>query len=372
MVTELVAYVREAFGWDADVVVSAGPRGALGQIWRLEVGPARYALKEIFGEPPSAALIEAELAFARRAAEAGVRLPAGHPDREGRHLLSAPGGGPWLRLYDWIDLRPVDLTARATPRELGTLLARLHRCAPAATAEADGGPPAAWYHQVPAEREWARPEYHQIPAEQEWARPEYHQVPAGQEGEPADGAGQPAEQEGEPADAAGQPAEQEWAGRLAERLATLPELCAAVAPADPAELIVCHRDLHPENVLADPAGALVVVDWDNLGPAAPGRELARALFDWFCDGPDADLDAMRAMYDAYVRDGGPGRITEAADFSMLLATRLNFLLVQTRVALDPKAERRHREWAEREIDEALRILPTPRQLADVLALTASR
>ncbi|MFI9847851.1 phosphotransferase enzyme family protein [Nonomuraea sp. NPDC051941] len=323
VVTELVAYVREAFGWDADVVVSAGPRGALGQIWRLEVGPARYALKEIFGEPPSEALIEAELAFARRAAEAGVRLPASHPDCEGRHLLSAPGGGPWLRLYDWIDLRPVDLAARATPRELGTLLARLHRCAPAATAEADGGPPAAWYHQVPAEREWVR-------------------------GGPA------------------------WAGRLAERLATLPELCAAVAPADPAELIVCHRDLHPENVLADPAGALVVVDWDNLGPAAPGRELARALFDWFCDGPDADLDAMRAMYEAYVRDGGPGRITEAADFSMLLATRLNFLLVQTRIALDPGAERRHREWAEREIDESLRILPTPRQLADVLALTASR
>ncbi|MGW6504042.1 phosphotransferase enzyme family protein [Nonomuraea angiospora] len=323
MGAELGAYVREAFGWDADVVVSAGPRGALGQIWRLEVGPARYALKEIFGEPPSEALIEAELAFGRRAAEAGVRLPVGHPDRAGRHLLSAPGGGTWLRLYDWVDLRPVDLAARATPGELGTLLARLHRCAPAATTEPDGGPPAAWYHQVPTEQDWP--------------------------------------QVGAP-----------WAGRLAERVATLPELCAAVAPADPAELIVCHRDLHPENVLADPAGALVVVDWDNLGPAAPGRELARALFDWFCDGPDADLDAMRAMYEAYVRADGPGRIREAADFSMLLAGRLNFLLAQTRVALDPRAERRHREWAEREIDEALRILPAPRQLSDVLALTASR
>ncbi|MEW1845300.1 aminoglycoside phosphotransferase family protein [Nonomuraea angiospora] len=323
MGAELGAYVREAFGWDADVVVSAGPRGALGQIWRLEVGPARYALKEIFGEPPSEALIEAELAFGRRAAEAGVRLPVGHPDRAGRHLLSAPGGGTWLRLYDWVDLRPVDLAARATPGELGTLLARLHRCAPAATTEPDGGPPAAWYHQVPTEQDW-----------------------------PQVGA--------------------TWAGRLAERVATLPELCAAVAPADPAELIVCHRDLHPENVLADPAGALVVVDWDNLGPATPGRELARALFDWFCDGPDAGLDAMRAMYEAYVRADGPGRIREAADFSMLLAGRLNFLLAQTRVALDPRAERRHREWAEREIDEALRILPTPRQLSDVLALTASR
>jgi hypothetical protein len=54
---------------------------------------------------------------------------------------------------------------------------------------------------------------------------------------------------------------------------------------------------------------------------------------------------------------------------MLLATRLNFLRRQTGVAIDPRAERRDREWAEREIDEALRILPTPRQLADVLELT---
>ena len=75
-------------------MVSAGPRGALGQIWRLDVGPARYALKEIFAEPPSEALIEAELAFARRAAEAGVRLPASHPDRDGRHLLTRRPTGP--------------------------------------------------------------------------------------------------------------------------------------------------------------------------------------------------------------------------------------------------------------------------------------
>src|ERR687890_598874 len=106
----LVAHARDAFGLSGDVAVSAGPRGALGQIWRLDVGPARYALKEIFDEPPSEALIEAELAFARRAIEAGVRLPSSHPDREGRYLLTAPGG-TWLRLYDWVDLRPIEPAA---------------------------------------------------------------------------------------------------------------------------------------------------------------------------------------------------------------------------------------------------------------------
>ncbi|WP_327591160.1 phosphotransferase [Nonomuraea sp. NBC_00507] len=316
-----MAYVQEAFGWDEDVVASLGPRGALGQIWRLEVGPERYALKEIFAEPPSTALIDAELAFARRAAQAGVRLPASHADRDGRYLLTTPDG-TWLRLYDWADLRPVELTAPATPTELGALLARLHRCAQPTAAEPDGRPPDPWYDRVPATDELAKLS--------------------------ASGAA--------------------WAARLADLLAIVPELCAAVAPADPVGLLVCHRDLHPENVLADPAGGLVVVDWDNLGPAAPGRELARALFDWFCDNSVADLHAMRAMYEAYVRADGPGRITEPADFSMLVASRLNFLLVQARHALDPDTEPRHREWAEREIDEALRILPTPRQLADVLEM----
>jgi hypothetical protein len=114
---------------------------------------------------------------------------------------------------------------------------------------------------------------------------------------------------------------------------------------------------------------LVVLDWDNLGPAAPDRELAQALFDWFCDGPTLNLDAMRSMYQTYLRQGGPGRITEPADFTMLLASRLNFLLLQTNIALDPQTEQRHHHWAEREIDEALTILPTPQQLTAVLTLT---
>ncbi|MEW9552789.1 phosphotransferase enzyme family protein [Nonomuraea sp. NPDC050783] len=207
---DLVAFLREAFGWHGEIAAAPGPRGALGRIWRLETGGARYALKEIFAEPPSGAVIEAELAFSRLAARAGVRMPASYADRDGRHLLTAPDG-TWLRLYEWMDLRPAQLAAPATPGEVGALLARLHRCAPTTAEEPGGGPPDHWYDRVPPVADWPEPP------------------------------------------AAGPP----WTGRLAEVLAALPELCAPLGPADPATLVLCHRDLHPENVLAaillDPA-----------------------------------------------------------------------------------------------------------------------
>ena len=313
MRSELVAYVREAFGWDGDLAVEAGPRGALGQIWRVRAGPHRYALKEIFYEPPTEARIAAELDLARRATAAGLRVPASHPDRDGRYLVTAPDG-TWLRLYEWVDMVPVE---PADPAALGALLARLHRCAPATRTEPGGEPAVDWYDRVPTD----------------WVST----------------------------------SEASWGPRLAAVVATLPELCAAVTPVDPAGLILCHRDLHPENVLADDRG-LVVIDWDNFGAAMPGRELAQMLFDWYPD----DLDAMGRLYRAYVAEGGPGRITGPADFTMLLAARLNFLSLITWTALDRRSGERERAWAEREIAEMLPLVPTPRQLADVLSLVGGR
>lgn len=322
-IEELIAHARTAFGWTGEVEVSAGPRGALGQIWRVETGSARYALKQIFDEPPTEASIQAELELAARASDAGARTPRSHPDRDGRYLVTLPGGR-WLRCYDWVDLRPVASSAPDTPRRMGALLARLHQRAPSETEEPNGGGPAdPWYHQVPEPSDWA----------------------------PFAGS------------------EASWAARLTDRLSMLPRLCGAVAPVDPARLILCHRDLHPENVFVDSDEALVVIDWDDLGPAEPGRELARALFDWWCDEHTTDLEAIHAMTEAYLREGGPGRITEPADFSMLLAARLNFLLSQARLASDPETERAQQEWAEREVNEGLHLLPTLQQLTNVLAVT---
>ncbi|MFI6479993.1 phosphotransferase enzyme family protein [Nonomuraea sp. NPDC050663] len=293
-------FLRSRYGWSGALRVTRGPRGALGQIWRVETGEAVHALKEIYADPPSDARIEMELDFTRRAGQAGVRSPQSRPDRRGRHLVATPHG-TWLRLYEWLELTSVDLADAGLPAELGTLLARLHRAAPSARRELDGIVQHPWYHRV-------------APIPERWA-----------------------------------------------------ELCAVLAPPDQDELVLCHRDLHPENVLRDERGELVVVDWDNLGTATPSRELAGALFDWFCDGPEPDLGAMRRMYDSYVAEGGPGRVARQEDFTMLVATRVNFLQLQLRKVDDPA----HREWAEREIGESLRIMPAPRHFELVRDLLRS-
>jgi Ser/Thr protein kinase RdoA (MazF antagonist) len=318
----LVDVLHDAFGW-RDISITAGARGALGRIWRVSTDDGRYAVKEIFFEAPQEAGVEAELMLVRRAMAAGVRAPQSRPDRRGRYVVTAPDGR-WLRAYEWVDMHPLELAAPTTARQLGDLIARLHRCAPAAATESGGEPPSGWYSEPPS--------------------------PSAFTTALASGAA--------------------WVPRLGERLADLPQLAAIATPVDAARLRLCHRDLHPGNVLADEAGVPVVVDWDNVGPAAPERELAQALFDWWCDGA-LDADAMRATYEAYGRAGGPARITELADFTTLVATRLNFLLIQLNAWLDEGTPAEHRAWAETEIDEALRILPTPDQLAEALELTRS-
>lgn len=305
---DVAAFARGAFCWSGDIRVSDGPRGGLGRIWRVDVGAARYALKEIFAEPPTEDSIRAEREFAWCAAAVGARVPAAHPDRHGRYLLTTPDG-TWLRCSEWIDVRPLDPDASDTPRRLGRLLAGLHRNAARAMAEPNGGgPPDPWYDHLPDDDVWSA----------------------------AFGARPPG---------------------------------AVATPVDPDGLVVCHRDLHPQNVFTDDAGGLVIVDCDEVGPAEPGRELARVAFDWFCDTRAADLDAVRALVTTYLADGGPGRISGPADFSMLWACRLNFLLEQARLLADRGTDPGRRERAVVEVDEMLRLMPTADQIAAVLAVS---
>lgn len=295
-------------------------RGAAGHIWRLEADGRSYAVKwqDRPGDEPAA---RGESEFIDRAAAAGVGVARNHADHAGRYCSPVPGG--CLRLADWIDGARADRTDPRTAARIGDTLGRLHAAAPPTATESDGSPPDPWYHQPPAAAEWAL--------------------------------------------LAADPAPMRWAAQLRAAVPRLVELTAIAQPPDPVNLVRCHRDLHPDNALVTADGRLVVLDWDNLGPADPARELAYVLQTWFADGSRPDRPALATAAEAYRAAGGPGRIGGLADFTMAAATGLNFLRHQLTVARAPHTTADDRDYAQWEIGESLAHLPSVSTLQAIAA-----
>jgi Ser/Thr protein kinase RdoA (MazF antagonist) len=323
-----VELVCAAFGLTpvAGASISAPWRGAVGQIWRLDLGTDRYAVKElIFGCDEE--LVRAEVTCTEHLRAAGIRLPGSVPAATGRFSVPVTGdtGDRWLRLYQWIDGVPVELADAGTAARIGDLLARLHIFALPVQGAYDP-----WFEVVPDRVTW---------------------------GQLADAAR---------AQGAG------WGHELIGRAGLLAELGEFVTAADPDQMVTCHRDLHPDNVLIDQSGALVVLDWDDCGPACPDRELAGVLAFWHLDAAgQPDEKGIKRTLAAYHAASGPGRLTDERAFGMYIAGRLNFLHGQARLALDTDASPANRQHAAIEISDTLARLPTPRLISQLIDLDPS-
>ena len=235
--------------------------GRLGEIWQLATEHGRFAIKHA-NVPVSVEEAEVDAAYQDVVRAAGVPMPA--VVRTGGGTVLADIGGAHARVYEWVDVLPAD--RRLDPGEIGRVLARIHLAAVPTDRPVDG-----WYVDPVGAETW----------QDLMERLRSAEAP--------------------------------FADRLA---ALLPDVLAAegiLAP--PRGVQVCHRDLWADNVRGAPRGGLVVLDWENSGPGDVSGELGCALFEYGL----GERDRMRALYDAYVDAGGPGRLTSRGSLTMLVA-----------------------------------------------------
>lgn len=284
-------------------------KGRVGEIWRLDTDRGAYAVKT-WREPPDPAEVAADTELQEHFAAAGIPMPVLVRTTDG-DVLAQVDGTP-VRLHTWVDV--LDEDRGLDPAAVGALLARLHRV----RIPADG-PIDDWF-VAPVGEQWS---------------PLVADLRAG-----------------------GAP----FADRLASLVPAVRE--AEQLLTHPTYVQVCHRDLWADNLRATPSGGLMVLDWELAGPADPAQELAMVAFEYSI----GDLGRVRTLFDAYVDAGGPGRLREPGDFTMLLATQGNIVRIGCRrwLAATTDEERADNEaWVAEFLDDPV-LMPTVEAMLDAV------
>ncbi|HXD69792.1 MAG TPA: aminoglycoside phosphotransferase family protein [Gaiellales bacterium] len=281
------AEVARAFGLGAEARFTGRvERGEQGRVEELLTARGAFAVKTSFGEPD---LDGEDAAFQAAARAEGV--PAPEVVRAAAGDWHADIGGLPVRVYEWVDLLPVD--RGIDPAETGRVVAAIHR-----TPFAGSRPEDPWYTDPVGAAAW----------------------------------------DGLVGDLAA--ARAPFASGVAGLRADLVALEAQLAPA--ARLRTCHRDLWAENMRRTTSGGLCVIDWENCGLADPGQEVAGVVFELGI----RDRARGGEVYRSYREAGGPGTVRTRADFSMTIAQLGHILEIACRIWLDPETtetERRHQE-----------------------------
>ena len=305
--------VASRYGLGSGAVL-AGPvaRGEVGQVWRLTTSRGVWAVKEPF-EPPSVDEANDDAEYQDMVFDHGVLIPKVVRTTSGDVLADV--GSAVVRMYEWVDLLSRD--PWLDPATVGRIVASIHRVHHIGVNPVDP-----WYTDPVGADRW-----------DDLIR----QVAA---------------------------ADAPFAGQLAglrDELLAQQELLEW-----PSVLQTCHRDLFADNVLRTPSGAVCVIDWENTGLADPSQELGLVLFEF----GRGDPTRARALYDAYMEAGGPGRIERPGNFSMVIAQISHIGENACEAWLDSRrlAERQHHEGR---VDEFVTDGITRRMIDDIVDALAS-
>ena len=297
MLSDHGAEIAAAYGLGTAVgppMLSA--RGEQGRVWRLDTDRGPHAVKELLvrqSEAEAAQDVAYQLAVL---ADGEVRLPA--PIRAAHGEVLTEHGPHQVRVYEWVDLLPVDRDQ--DPEVIGRTYAAIHR-----VRHETAGPLIGWYTDPVGSDRWA----------------ELLEL--------------------------SQAADAPFTEQLAAEIPFLVQLEGLLRI--PTELRMCHRDLWSDNLPPAASGGVCVIDWENCGLAAPVQELPMALVD-FCDG---DQGRTATLYAAYVDAGGPARLASRGDFTMVIAQFGHFWEMAVEAYLAPDASEATKAHSLERIAEAL-------------------